>query len=631
MKEKAYKPSDQMYTDKFDHIITKASERHGVSFPLLKAIIKVESNFNPKAVSKKGAKGLMQLMPENIRSLKVKDPFDPVENIMGGAKYIRKLLDRFDGELQLSLAAYNAGPSQVDLYRRIPPLKRPKNIFRKLWPTFTSCEKVKQIVSATKQENCQMKFMPQTIRIQIVTAFLVCFVFMGVIIAINYDNFRRLSRSMQLFEVSEDMNRILLEMRRYEKNYFLYRQQFSYEENVTFTNQLSLILQREQENLYSAIGKRNYDNFLEYLHKYTAQMKQLGESLCDPQRCVQLQEQIRGLGQNMMILADQLVTAERRAINYRLQQMIPLPLIGLLLLVVLLGFVVFFIGEKVIRPLARITRESEAVAKGAFQRITPYGEGRNEIHYLVTAINRMMEELEKRQEQLIQSRKISSIGTLTAGIAHELNNPINNISLTIEALLEDGESMNAEERRRLYEEAMDQADRTSEIVRNLLEFSRASHPKLEYVNLVELVEKTARLLKNEMELSGIRFVKEVRNSVPKIHLDKGGMQQVLLNLFMNAIQAMDDGGELKVVIGPTDTPGELRIDVIDTGHGIAPEDLDQIFDPFFTTKKEGMGTGLGLSVSHNIIRKNGGRIEVQSRLEQGTCFSIFLQSVEKEG
>jgi len=102
------------------------------------------------------------------------------------------------------------------------------------------------------------------------------------------------------------------------------------------------------------------------------------------------------------------------------------------------------------------------------------------------------------------------------------------------------------------------------------------------------------------------------------------LQQVLLNLFMNSIQAMESGGELKVVVRPAETPAEARIDIIDTGPGIAPEHIDQVFDPFFTTKKVGVGTGLGLSVSYNIIKKNGGRMEVNSRLGQGACFSIFL-------
>ncbi len=469
-----------------------------------------------------------------------------------------------------------------------------------------------------------MKYLPRTLRSQIMMSFLICFAFMAAIIAFNYSNFSQLSRSMQFFELAEGLNSNILEMRRYEKNYFLYRQNFSYEENVTYTNQLSLTLQREKDTLVQAIGQDNFNLFGKYVHEYTALMSRLHQASCEPGGCVELQALVRGVGQNLLTLADQLVAVERRTIHGLLQQMIPLPLISLLLLVVLLGFVIFYIGEKVIRPLARITRESEAVAQGAFERITPYGDNKNEIHQLVAAINRMVGELEKRREQLVQSRKIASIGTLTAGVAHEINNPINNISLILESLLEDENTMDTAERQRLCQEAMDQADRASEIVKNLLEFSRASHPRMEEAKLEEVVDKTFRLVKNELDLHHIRFVKEVNSDFPPLYLDKSGLQQVLLNLFMNSIQAMDEGGELKVVIRSAETPAEACIAISDTGPGIAPEHINQVFDPFFTTKKVGVGTGLGLSVSYNIIKKNGGRMEVDSRPGQGACFSIFL-------
>jgi two-component system, NtrC family, sensor kinase len=171
---------------------------------------------------------------------------------------------------------------------------------------------------------------------------------------------------------------------------------------------------------------------------------------------------------------------------------------------------------------------------------------------------------------------------------------------------------------------MDQADRTSDIVKNLLEFSRASHPKVEYIDLEEIVDKTARLLNNELKLNNIRFVKEIGGDLPRIRLDRGGLQQVLLNLFINSLQVMGKDGELRVAIGPAETPDEVRIDVIDSGPGIPAEFIDQVFDPFFTTKQEGEGTGLGLSVSYNIIEKNGGRMEVKSPPGQGACFSILL-------
>jgi len=455
-------------------------------------------------------------------------------------------------------------------------------------------------------------------------AFLACFVVMAAIIAVNYAYFRRLSDSMQFFELAEELNSNILEMRRYEKNYFLYRQEFSFEENLTFTNRLALTLTGEKESFIKPMGVENYERMVNYVQDYAGFMGRLHQEACKTQDCAELQGRIRGIGQNLNLLADQLVATERRSIDRFLRRMIPLPMINLFALLFLLGFVIFFIGEKVVRPLARITRESEAVASGAFQRITPYGDEKNEIHALVAAINRMVAELEKRQEQLIQSRKIASIGTLTAGIAHEINNPINNISLILESLVEDSERMDNEERQKLYQEAMDQADRTSEIVKNLLEFSRVTQPRIEMVNLEEIIDRTSRLIKNELKLNKIQFVKESKNGPFDAYLDKGGLQQVFLNLFLNSMQAMEEGGVLQVVISPSENPAEVRIDVKDNGPGIPAAIIDRVFDPFFTTKKEGVGTGLGLSVSYNIVKKNGGRIEVRSEPNRETCFSIYL-------
>jgi soluble lytic murein transglycosylase len=119
-------------TNQYDHLITGVSNRQGVSFSLLKALIKTESNFNPKAVSRAGAKGLMQIMPVNIKALKINNPFDPWENIMGGTRYLKQLIKRFNGELPLALAAYNAGPSVVERYQGIPPIKETEDFVEKV-------------------------------------------------------------------------------------------------------------------------------------------------------------------------------------------------------------------------------------------------------------------------------------------------------------------------------------------------------------------------------------------------------------------------------------------------------------------------------------------------------------------
>jgi soluble lytic murein transglycosylase-like protein len=135
IREKPPLPSNSDVTDgsnSYDDLITEASESHGVPFSLLKALIKIESDFNPRAISSAGAKGLMQIMPENIKALNINDPFDPWENIMGGTRYLKQLIRRFDGKLPMALAAYNAGPNMVDRYKRIPPFEETENYVEKV-------------------------------------------------------------------------------------------------------------------------------------------------------------------------------------------------------------------------------------------------------------------------------------------------------------------------------------------------------------------------------------------------------------------------------------------------------------------------------------------------------------------
>ena len=132
IKETPKKPLESYNEDLFDHVISEASQTHGISFSLLKALIKTESDFNPRAVSSAGARGLMQLMPENIKTLKIKNPFDPRENIMGGTRYLKQLINRFNGKLPLALAAYNAGPGVVEKYQRIPPFQETENFVKQV-------------------------------------------------------------------------------------------------------------------------------------------------------------------------------------------------------------------------------------------------------------------------------------------------------------------------------------------------------------------------------------------------------------------------------------------------------------------------------------------------------------------
>ena len=141
IRERPARSLNSYTTNRYDYIITKASKRYGVSFSLLKALIKIESDFNPKAVSSAGAMGLMQIMPDNIKALKIVNPFDPLENILGGARYLKQLIDRFDGKLPLALAAYNAGPKIVERYQRIPPFKETEDYVEKVMKYYSVFKK----------------------------------------------------------------------------------------------------------------------------------------------------------------------------------------------------------------------------------------------------------------------------------------------------------------------------------------------------------------------------------------------------------------------------------------------------------------------------------------------------------
>jgi two-component system NtrC family sensor kinase len=240
----------------------------------------------------------------------------------------------------------------------------------------------------------------------------------------------------------------------------------------------------------------------------------------------------------------------------------------------------------------------------------------------VVAFNRMARELEAREEQIVHSRKIASLGTLVSGIAHELNNPINNIVLTVDALV-GGRKVSEERRSFLLHDILRQALRASEIVKNLLEFSRAETSVYKELSLTELLRDTIQIAENHIVISGVRLHDEIVEDLPKINGSRQGLEQVFLNLITNAVHAMPQGGDLTIRASLEDA-NKIKIQVQDTGTGISDENLPHIFDPFFSTKDVGRGTGLGLSVSYGVVKKHGGQIQVKSKVGKGTTFTIIL-------
>jgi len=246
----------------------------------------------------------------------------------------------------------------------------------------------------------------------------------------------------------------------------------------------------------------------------------------------------------------------------------------------------------------------------------------DEFESLVASLNTMISELNKRSEQLVQREKMASLGILTSGVAHELNNPLNNISTSVQILLEELEDADLEYKKELLTQTEEQIQRARDIVRALLEFSREKSFKRKKVKLADLVENTIKLIKGEIP-THVQLTVEIPADIQG-EMDPRRIEQVLINLILNGIQAMEAGGILSISACPTANEAGFYFEVSDTGRGIPPQDLGKIFDPFFTTKDVGKGSGLGLSVSHGIIKQHGGRIEVKSAVDQGSTFTVFL-------
>ena len=232
------------------------------------------------------------------------------------------------------------------------------------------------------------------------------------------------------------------------------------------------------------------------------------------------------------------------------------------------------------------------------------------------------DELERR---LVQADKLSSIGLLAAGVAHEVNTPLAVISTYAQLLAK--QISDDEQKSKLLDKIAKQTFRASEIVNSLLSFSRTSPTEFVEVDVSKVIQETLSLVEHQLEKSGVAVKLDAPSTLPPIKGNSGKLQQVFLNLFLNARDAMDAGGTLTV--HAWSEGGFARIDVADNGQGIAPEHLERIYDPFFTTKGARKGTGLGLAVTYGIVREHGGSIEVESRVGAGSRFRVELPLARK--
>jgi two-component system NtrC family sensor kinase len=418
--------------------------------------------------------------------------------------------------------------------------------------------------------------------------------------------------------------------RRSEKNFFLYGSDLI--EVRQHLDSAKLILDQAALELGHVVGREEIHSLRAYLTEYGALADSLtiiGDDAAF-KKSVDFQimaQSLRSNGSKLLELSLDISLKERQLVS---RTIVKAKRVQITLLVVLLAFSIFiasYISRHIISRLSRLLTATQRFARGEFLPITPKRKYKDEFSHLAIALNHMMYELDRRQNILVEMHKLRAIGNLTAGVAHELNNPLNNIILTSEMLKDDYRGLSDEELQDMINDLVTQGQRAQQVVKNLLDFARESETKMEHLDIEKLIDETIRLSKNQIKLSKIEFREEIAENLPPIYGDRKLLIQVFLNLLLNAIDAMPRGGVLTIRVAREKITGFLSIHITDTGTGIPSHILSSIFTPFFTTKPTGRGTGLGLSVSRGIIEKHGGSIEVESKVNEGTTFTVHLPIV----
>jgi two-component system NtrC family sensor kinase len=433
-----------------------------------------------------------------------------------------------------------------------------------------------------------------------------------------------LHQKLQIIERKNSLFNTILEARRYEKNFFLSLDKKNIDQALDYIHEAEDIL----SNLTSEYGKytlaKNLPERLIELKAYKKSLLELlelnksGTLLIPRETIIFIQQQ----GHKITTELEKIVKKEGKYTQDLVGKTKTIHYIALVPVFILSILIAIFLIFNVNRPLKTIENAIKKIAKGDFKNIPDISTG-DEFESLVDSLNNMIDELNSRNEQLIQAKKLASLGRLTSGVAHELNNPLNNISTSLQILIEELEEENLEYKRDLLIGAEQEVVRGKNIVRALLEFSRERSFAMKWINFKALVHNAIKRIK-AMLPDNVTIKVDVPDDI-QVYGGPDPIERVLINLFDNAVQAMEDGGEITITAFPREATNDgLCLQVRDNGSGIPEEDLGRIFDPFYSTKEVGKGSGLGLSIVYGIIEQHGGEISVASEEGKGTTFSVYL-------
>ena len=437
---------------------------------------------------------------------------------------------------------------------------------------------------------------------------------------ISHDDLVTTEKKLEVLEFSYQIQNGILESRRLEKNYFLYGNDDFLHENLQIVNTTMDICRKLTAGDKNLLVSAKLKDLEAHLAAYGERISRLFSSLNSAERDA-LVADIRQSGKRISDISEQVVFFEKNQIHLMIgqlrQQLISWSSIAILIGIMLAIIMVYL----VFKPLSLIKQAAEAIARGRFVKVDVLNT-RDEIQQVMEAFNIMVSELERRQDQLIQAEKLSSLGTLTAGVAHQLNNPLNNISTSCQIAIDEFTSGDEKIQQQMLHNIEQETLRARDVVKNLLEFARTQKFAPQQAALAEVVHKSILLAKSQIR-PDIGMTVDIPADLV-LPMDVQRMQEVFINLISTATQAIGRQGQITIRAALDVATDEVVIEIQDNGQGIPEKNLARIFDPFFTTKEVGVGTGLGLSVVYGIVQQHRGSIAVQSKAGQGTSFFIRL-------
>lgn len=459
------------------------------------------------------------------------------------------------------------------------------------------------------------------IRQKLIIVFIAFALTTGALGLVSYYNLVRVGDKILVVESADDISNLILEVRRYEKNYFLYSSIRDYKETLRYIDETFKLMKVLQPSIDKLRLNSRQDSIRDELKTYQVLFNKIRST--DDLDYLQkelLLDQLRDSGHALVSLSKNMVMYERKVIieiNNKLKSNI---LILLALFSAISLLLIIFIQRKVIRPLGVIERATKSIADGRFEKIQVWNS-RDEIQKIMLAFNKMVAELKKRQDQLVEAQKLSAIGTLASGIAHQVNNPLNNIATSCQILVEDSSDGCSQMALKMMSNIEKETFRARDIVRGLLEFSRNQESVLVENRLVNVVERSMKLIASQVP-PGIEVATRVPDQI-SFRMDRQRIQELFLNLILNAVQAIEpENGTISISALQNPSDGKTTIRVEDSGKGVPEEIRHRVFDPFFTTKAEGKGTGLGLYIVYNIVQKHNGSIRLENCMTGGTRFVI---------